>query len=126
MLLRLASFDESPYRLRTPRKLGKLHVHGEQGVGYGSVSRDGAGGSYSLHAARGERRRVSVWAMRNAGISSAVGTRESIKESVSNGPSASYFSSSHRALLYRSTVIWLFVPNPRQCKVSGLAVRIDS
>ena len=75
MLLRLASSDESPYRLRTPRKLGKLHVHGEQGVGYGSVRPDGAGGSYSLHAARGERRRVSVWAMRNAGNSSAVGTR---------------------------------------------------
>ena len=36
---------------------------------------DGAGGSCSLHAARGERSRVSVWAMRNAGISSAVGTR---------------------------------------------------
>ena len=35
-----------------------------------------------------------MWAMRNAGISSAVGTRESIKEPVSNCPSASYFSSS--------------------------------
>ena len=26
MLLRLARCDESPYRLRTPRKLGKLHA----------------------------------------------------------------------------------------------------
>src|SRR5215510_5222196 len=126
MLLRLASVDESPYRQRTPRKLGKLHVHGAQGVGDGRVCPDGAGGFSSLHAARGARRRVSVWAMRHAGISSAVGTRKSITEPVSHGPSASYFSSSHRALLYRSTAIWLFVPNPRQCKVSGLAVRIDS
>jgi hypothetical protein len=99
MRLRLASFDESPYRQRTPRKLGTLHVHGAQGVGDGRVSPDGAGGSSSLHAARGARRRVSVWAIRNAGISSAVGTRESITEPVSHGPSASYFSSDPRAYL---------------------------
>jgi hypothetical protein len=58
MLLRLASCDESPYRLRTPRKLGKLHGHGEPGVGDGRGSPDGAGGSSSLHAARGARSKV--------------------------------------------------------------------
>src|SRR5262245_42405884 len=98
MLLHLASCDESPYRLRTPSKRGKLHMHGEQGVGDGSVRPNGAGGSSSLHAARGERRRVSVWAMRHAGLSRAVGTSESIKEPVSHGPSASYCSSSPRSL----------------------------
>src|SRR6516165_8318207 len=116
MLLHLASVDESPYRLRTPRKLGKFHVHGKQGVSYGSVCPDGAGGSSSLHAARGERRRVSVRAMRHAGISSAGSTRESITEPVSKCPSASYVSSSHRAL----PIPWAALPRTWPSTITGL------